>query len=312
MSGPARQDARLPGAAGWFLLCAMGLALSADGSDRPSADADAPIRMVTAVPDEARERLNLDPFYEQHVDADGFSIIGSKRVSPYALLEAAYLVDRMLSHRPDLRRAMIASKTRLAVMAPTEMTTHVPEHRDLAPPGYWDKRARGLGATRQRPAVSCAEENLLCLPGDPYSTENILIHEFAHAIHQMGLDEIDAAFDTRLTEVYSQAIAEGLWKGTYAAKNRHEYWAEGAQSWFDTNRPPDGEHNDVDTREELQAYDPRLAALCESVFGPGDWRYQRPDRREQPRHLKGFDRERAGTFAWPRHVSEAFEALQKK
>lgn len=51
-------------------------------------------------------------------------------------------------------------------MAQDEMTTDVPEHCDLRPKDYWDRRARRLGATDARPAVSCGEENLLCLPGD--------------------------------------------------------------------------------------------------------------------------------------------------
>ena len=46
---------------------------------------------------------------------------------------------------------------------------------------------RGLGATPSAPAVSCAEENLLEHPNDPYFEECICIHEFAHAIHQMGM-----------------------------------------------------------------------------------------------------------------------------
>ena len=73
---------------------------------------------------------------------------------------------------------------------------------------------------------------------------------------------------------------KGLWKDKYAANNRMEYWAEGVQSWFDTNRPPDHDHNHVDTREELKEYDPDLAALCAEVFGEDAWRYVRPHERE--------------------------------
>ena len=47
------------------------------------------------------------------------------------------------------------------------------------------------------PATSCGEENLLCMRGDPYATENILIHEFAHTIHQIGLAQVDATFQNR-------------------------------------------------------------------------------------------------------------------
>lgn len=220
----------------------------------------------------------------------------------------------MLSPRDDIRRALVRSKARLVVMAPAEMTTDVPEHADLRPKDYWDRRARGLGATDQRPAVSCGEENLLCLPGDPYAAENILIHEFAHAMHQMGLDKIDGEFDRRLRRAYDQAMEDGLWKGKYAATNHHEYWAEGVQSWFDTNRPPDHDHNHVNTREELKEYDPRLAAIVADVFGDGDWRYVRPADRtpEERAHLEGFDPKAAGKFAWPAELEKLGEKIREE
>ena len=156
----------------------------------------------------------------------------------------------------------------------------------------------GLGPTRARPCVSCGEENLLRYPGDPYRSENILIHEFAHAIHLMGLNTIDNTFDTKLRLVYESAMKKGLWKGKYAAGNKQEYWAEAVQSWFDTNRKPDHDHNHVDTRAELKEYDPDIAALVESVFGDKPWKYVKPKDRKDPAHLAGYDRSKAPKYAW--------------
>jgi hypothetical protein len=237
----------------------------------------------------------LSPKYEKCVSLDGFPVLGSAKVSDFALFEAAYVVDRMLADRPEALRALTKARVRLAVMAWDERTMDVPEHSDLTPPAYWNRRARGLGATQHRPAVSCAEENLLGYPGDPYSTENILVHEFAHAVHEMAMSQLDPTFDARLKTAFEEARAKGLWDDTYAATNRAEYFAEGAQSWFDTNRPPDSQHNDVDRREELEAYDPVLAALVSEAFGGTSWRYVRPeDRAESERaHLSGFDRAKA-------------------
>ena len=106
--------------------------------------------------------------------------------------------------------------------------------------------------SRRTPVVSCAEENLLNYRGDPYSTENILIHEFGHGIHGVGLASVDPTFSARLRKAYKDAMAKGLWKGTYAASNPGEYWAEAVQSWFDTNRQNDSQHNHVDTRRRAQ------------------------------------------------------------
>jgi hypothetical protein len=265
---------------------------------------------VTAPPKAVVEALKLSPFYKKYVSAAGLAVIASEKVNDYALLEAAYLIRQMIAHRPDVLKAMIDAKVRVVVMAATEFSTDVPEHSDLKPAAFWDKRARGLGATPRRPATSCGEENLLRYRGDPYRAENILIHEFAHTIHHMGLNRIDKTFDKRLERAYRQAIAKGLWKGKYAGRNRAEYWAEAVQSWFDTNRPPDHDHNHVDTREELKAYDPGIAKLVQETFGDREWRYRRPFDRKYPAHLAGYDRPEAPRFAWPDRVLKAWQAHQ--
>lgn len=258
------------------------------------------LAQVGPVPPEVRAQFRLAAFYQKHIEANGLPIVGSSNVSNYALLEAAWIVRKMLAHRPELLGAMASNNVRLAVMAWNEFTTDVPEHNDLKSAVYWDRRARGLGATRMRPAVSCAEENLLSYPGDPYSTENILIHEFAHAIHEMGMSIVDPTFDERLRAAFRGANDKGLWKGTYAASNRSEYWAEGVQAWFDDNRQNDALHNHVNTRAELKEYDPDLAKLCAEVFGDLEWRYLKPMRRAESdrAHLQGHDFSKGPQFKW--------------
>lgn len=248
---------------------------------------------------ELKERLQLSDIYTKSILVHGFPIVASENVSDWSLREAAFLVRAMAAHNPRILAAMASRKTRLVIMSPRERTTDVPEHADLTPKSYWDRRARGLGATDARPAVSCGEENLLDLEGDPYATENILIHEFAHAMHQMGLITLDPTFDRRLRAAFKLSVEDhGLWKGTYAATNPEEYWAEGVQSWFDCNRRNDAEHNDIATRDQLRVYDPALAAMCLEVYGDGPWRYQKPRQRADLGHLKGLDRTKLGAFAW--------------
>lgn len=255
---------------------------------------------VSAIPGALRTRLSLGAFYQKVVMVEKFPIVSSARVSDVALLEAAWILRNMLEHRPALFAVMAEHKVKLAVMAWNEFTTDVPEHAHLKPRIYWDRRARGLGATPSVPTVSCAEENLLCLEGDPYSTENILIHEFAHAIHETGMNHIDTTFDSRLSTAFQSATNRSLWKGTYAASNRQEYWAEGVQSWFDNNRENDALHNHINTRSELKPYDPALAALCAEVFGERAWRYKKPAERpaNERAHFDAFDRSAAPRFRW--------------
>lgn len=260
--------------------------------------------VVTAPPAE----LKLAAVYVNYVSASGYPIVGSAKVNDYALKEAAYLVDLLLANRPDVRKAMIASGSRLIVMAHDELTTDLPEHAHLKPKEYWDARARGLGGSQHDPVCSCGEENLLCFPGDPYSTENILIHEFAHNIHLRGMVNVDKTFDERVKKAYNDSIKAGLWKGKYAATNHHEYFAEGVQSWFDNNREPDHDHNHVNSRKELTEYDPALAALCKEVFGETKLVYTRPTTRLQD-HLAGYDPAKAPRFHWPERLKKAMREI---
>src|SRR5262245_15267542 len=240
----------------------------------PAAAAENDLPKVTEVPAEIIEKFKLDTtFYKKHLDYKGFSILASAKVSDEALLEARYLIDRLLSDREDILKAMIKRGCRFMVMAPTEMTTDVPEQRHMKndPKTDWDQRARGLGGRLS----SCGEENLLNLRGDRYYQENILIHEFNHAIHQQGLREVDPTFDKRLREAYQAAMDKGLWKGTYVATNPAEYWAEGAQAYFDCMRPQFG----ANRREKLEKYDEALFKLLDEVYKKSKFRYARYDKR---------------------------------
>lgn len=258
-----------------------------------------------------REKFSLAPHYQKAIVLEGFPVVASPEVSDAALAEAAHVIGKMLKNRPDVLRKLAENKIRLGIMATNERTSDLPEHSDLFPTEFWDRRARGLGATRERPAVSCGEENLLNNPGDPYSTESIMVHEFAHAIHLMAVNDLDPTFDARLEEVYRNAMARGLWKGKYAADNSREYFAEAVQSWFDTNRENDALHNHVNTREELIAYDPAVAQLVAEVFGENEWRYVRADHpsRAQEPHLRDLDRSKLPPFAWTKTEQEEYDLV---
>ena len=277
--------------------------------------------ITSEVPNQAFRVGGVPDFYTQRIEANGFPIVASASVNPYALKEAAAIIDGMLGQRPDVREAMIKSGSRLCILACGEFTTEQPEWQWLANqkrkefPGvsakdFYDARARGMGGSQTDPFCSCGEENLLAYPGDPYSTENILIHELAHNIHLRGMVNVDRSFDSRVRAAYEQAKETELWKGKYASVNHHEYFAEGVQSWFDNNRENDHDHNHVNTRSELIEYDPRLASLCREVFGDTEFRYTKPQNRLHG-HLEGYDPAQAPTFQWPDRLKEAQAQILK-
>lgn len=161
--------------------------------------------------------------------------------------------------------------TRITVMARYEGTTDVPEHAMLAADTTlnWNLRARGLGGELEAPMSSGAEENILAYQIDKYHAEDILLHEFAHSIHLIGIIQVEPDINDRLQSLLDKALAEGKYEGTYAATGMEEYWAEGVQDWFNVNAEaehPDGKHNWVNTREDLKAYDPDLYELLSHYF----------------------------------------------
>ena len=243
-------------------------------------------------------------FYTQRASAGGFPIVASAKVNPYALKEAVFLANMMFAKRPDVRDAMVRSGARMSIIAWNEFTTDLPEFAHLKPKDYWDARARGTGGSATDPYCTSAEENLLGYPGDPYATECIFIHEFAHSIHLRGMANVDPSFDGRAKATYDAAMKAGLWKGKYASVNHHEYFAEGVQSWFDDNRENDHDHNHVNTRAELLAYDPGLAAVCREVFGDTELKYTKPATRLTG-HMAGYDPTTAPKFVWPERLTKA-------
>ena len=282
----------------------------------------AEVKVTSEVPVQAFRFGGVPAFYTQSVSAGGFPIVASAKVNPYALKEAAYLMDLMLARRPDVRDALVKSGARMCIIAHQEFTTDLPEftqfgeepHRDFpafSGKEYWDSRARGTGGSQTDPFCTCAEENVLGYPGDPYAAECIFIHEFAHCIHLRGMANVDPTFDPRLKAAYGAAMKAGLWRGKYASVNHHEYFAEGVQSWFDNNRVNDHDHNHVNTRALLLEYDPGLAAICREVFGDTVIKYTKPATRLTG-HLAGYDPASAPTFVWPERLKKVKAAISAK
>ena len=95
---------------------------------------------------ELRENFKLGAHYEKVRMVDDFPVVSSAKVPDAALEEAAHVVRAMLVNRPDIIRKLAENRIRLGIMAVCERTCELPEHSDLTPPAYWNRRARGLGA----------------------------------------------------------------------------------------------------------------------------------------------------------------------
>lgn len=110
---------------------------------------------------------------------------------------------------------------------------------------------------------------MLGLPFNRYFGEMIFIHEFSHQILD-AMRIADPALYRRLEAAYAEARAAGRWRDEYTMTTIDEYWAEGTQFWFGSNKLPAFDGRRTLEREGLKAYDPALFMVLQAVFGPGD------------------------------------------
>src|SRR5688500_19936142 len=127
----------------------------------------------------------------------------------------------------------------------------MPEYLNHRSPTFQSERVRRTGG---RP-TSFGEKNLLTLPIDRYDDESIGVHEFCHTIDG-ALRSTDSTWTARRNTAFQNARAKGLWEYSYAGSNPGEYWGEVCQTYFDTQRVNNWNHNFVGSREQLRDYDP--------------------------------------------------------
>ena len=232
-------------------------------------------------------RLAADPFYRKHVDAAGIPILSSARVPDAALFAARDMVRGMLSHRPDLAAWLVSNDYRIALISRDEALLDLPENADWTKPArddprltrcelkhyderigsktdreYWDERARGIGGER----MVGSEEDVLGLPISRYWGETIFVHEFAHNV-LFAIEGADPGLYERVTAAYANALANDLWFEEYTTTTMQEYWAEGTQFWFNSNRLQAFDGRRILNARDLADYDPQLYAVLAEAYG---------------------------------------------
>lgn len=233
------------------------------------------------------DSLGLDPFYTKHVSARGIPIVASDQVADEALRDARAMIADMLAYRPDLAGVLERKGYQVAILAEEEAITDLPENAHWTKPGpddprltrcerkhyearigsltdreYWNARARGIGGVH----TVGAEEDVLGKRTSRYYGETILVHEFAHNVLN-AIRVADPQLYAEVEAAYANALEEGLWLNEYASTTVQEYWAEGTQFWFNSNRLAVFDGRRILNHQDLAAYDPRLAATLRQAYG---------------------------------------------
>ncbi len=231
--------------------------------------------------------LGIPDFYTRYRDADGIPVVSSDAVPEDALVATEAMIEDMLKARPDLADWLRREGFRVAIIAETEALLDLPENAHWKKPtpddprltrcekkhyeerigrltdrAYWDARARGIGGQY----TVGSEEDVLGLPTSRYYGETILVHEFAHDI-LFAIQGVDPDLYADVEAAYAHALANDLWLNEYATTTVQEYWAEGTQTWFESNRLTVVDGTRILNRSDLKAYDPALYAVLARAYG---------------------------------------------
>ena len=246
-------------------------------------------------------KFDIDPYYTKFTWAREFTVLG-RQAGDEALLKANDTIRKMFAYRHDILKAFINEAVMLVVLGPQESLSDLPEYKKVAA-GSMDHTARFLDYSPEVKLLVVDQKNVLDDLNGPYASGCQVIRVFAKALYhltgtrpvdpnwnsrgrnvqqyELRVRRMDIRFDNKLKELYDNAMSKDLWKGTAAAGNRVEYWAEGVLAYFDAAgavaAPNDADHP-IATRESLKQYDPGLFALVEETMaykGKVDWRYRK-------------------------------------
>lgn len=236
----------------------------------------------------------VHPFYEKYLNAyeddwrQGIAIISSNRVPDRALRKVEQTVNKLLSHRPDLRAIMSSNNIRVAVRGVAE-TRDNSDHPGNIGPG---------GARPARPTTYIEEEGVAWRDADGeihvgwYQLErHVAVEEFGHSIHRSGLPFIDPDHD--IVAEINAAYVNALEQGTYSppqyldgpgltdpsmadalqreieALDDGEYFAVGLDCFYGVVH--ENREYVLSTRAEMRQRDPMLYEIISRYFPLNDW-----------------------------------------
>lgn len=208
---------------------------------------------ITSVPSE----LDMNSYYTKYLNCSGIAILGGANTPDEALYRADEIIEFMMQGKDAIRNQLIKEGSYCALYGPDETLSSLP--------GFSNTANRSAEYQSSRKVAGSPSDNLLCYPYPAFSEhEGVFVHEMAHMIHITGLDN---DFDNAVKSAYNNAMSSSKWAGTYASQDYYEYLAEGVEAWYNVKLPfEDDFHNTINTRAELQNYDPELYNLINQHF----------------------------------------------
>ena len=135
-----------------------------------------------------------EPYYTTQICTNcGIVVKAGKTVQRSSVEKAAVIVDMMPEKLPQVAQELVRRQASVAVYGLKENAFDVPGHRM----GYLlaTRHIEGFGGEMTNPLSSISEANVIRLRSGRYATsyphEMILVHEFGHAIHLVGMDGLE-------------------------------------------------------------------------------------------------------------------------
>ncbi len=210
------------------------------------------------------------PFYTKYINAGGVVIVSSDAVPDAALIGAYRTILHLTSKRLDVLEAMLPHKPRISIMGLSETASDLPEFGSSSD-GEW-----GLGQMPDS-STSLVSVRGVCYPGNNEYQANFLLHEFVHAMQNLGWPTTDPQSEDEVWGAYENAVKQGYFEAPrneplagitpFDAFGDDEYLTHNVNAWFDLNESLPGPWVDVQigdsgppsgTRAQLRVRDPQL------------------------------------------------------
>jgi dipeptidyl aminopeptidase/acylaminoacyl peptidase len=172
-------------------------------------------------------RFKIDPYYAKFTYAREFTVLGSQHVSDAALLKANDTVRKMFAYRHDILKTMIADGARLVVLGRSEKLSELPEFKEAKNQPDFEE-VRYLDYSPRLKLLVVPEENVLCLPQEPFAGKCMVISAFAKGLYhvtaqrptipdfdkrrdrqqyELRVQRLDVEFDQKLQKLFEGALA---------------------------------------------------------------------------------------------------------
>jgi hypothetical protein len=253
---------------------AGGAAGTKDGSSDPADSATPAVGCeVAPITDAMRgSYANMkEAYYVKYASANGIIVATGKDVDDEAVVRYCRLMVE-LTWNEKVRQAVLADKMWFTMISDKEQLSSLPQINKAYGTSL-NARARGLGGLT--PTI-CAEDSIMCMPGDLWKGDCICAHETGHTLYSSGIAKVPE-LSKRLTAITNAARSSGRLANAYIWMDGVEsgMMSWGSQVWYDCaiNGTKGAYHSDINTRAELQKEMPDFYQFLSEIM-PADRQYK--------------------------------------